>query len=97
MPTATPKRQPPTVAPTQGTSADVAAGAALWPGKPCSRCHGARAEGNIGPQLAGTARTLQYVMAKVRAGGAVMPAFTADQVTDQEITQIYAWLRSLAP
>jgi len=59
-------------------------------------CHGAQAQGDIGPKLAGTGLSFEQVLLRVRAGAGVMPAFSAEQISDLELQQIYAWLRSLA-
>jgi mono/diheme cytochrome c family protein len=76
---------------------DPAAGQALWQQKPCHGCHGANAQGDIGPRLAGTPLTFDEVLLRVRTGKAPMPAFTEQQVSDLEVHDIYAWLKSLAP
>jgi cytochrome c553 len=78
-------------------SLDPETGHQVWQSKPCIGCHGANAEGKIGPRLAGTGLTFDAVLLRVRSGKASMPAFTTDQVSDLELQQIYAWLRSLAP
>ncbi|MBN1583595.1 MAG: c-type cytochrome [Anaerolineae bacterium] len=102
-PTATPTAEPtlslstPTESSSQPTIPDPAVGQQLWQGKPCSGCHGADAEGSIGPKLAGTALDLDQVLLRVREGKGSMPAFTGEQVSDIEVQHIYAWLRSLAP
>ncbi len=77
------------------TQGDVQAGAQAWTSKPCAGCHGANAEGGVGPRLAGTTRTLDQVRNAVRNGrGGGMPAFSADQVSDADIANIYAWLKT---
>ncbi len=76
---------------------DPAVGQELWTTKPCVGCHGAQAEGNLGPKLAGTGLSFDQVLLQVRAGAAPMPAFTEDQISDLELGHIYAWLQSLAP
>jgi mono/diheme cytochrome c family protein len=75
---------------------DPEAGHKVWQSKPCAGCHGPNAEGKIGPRLAGTGLSFDAVLLRVRTGKAPMPAFTADQVSDLELQQIYTWLRSLA-
>lgn len=89
--TATPK---PAAGPPVG---DAAQGKAIWPTKACIGCHGANAEGGIGPKLAGTGLSYDQVLLRVRTGKSPMPAFPPDQVSDQEVAHIYAWLKSLAP
>lgn len=86
-----------TPTPSLPTSPDPAVGRQLWQEKPCIGCHGANAEGNIGPKLAGTGLSFDQVLLKVRTGAAPMPAFTEEQVSDLELRHIYAWLQSLAP
>jgi mono/diheme cytochrome c family protein len=59
-------------------------------------CHGANAEGNVGPKLAGTALSFDQVKNTVRNGkGTAMPKFSADQISDKALTDIYAWLKSM--
>jgi mono/diheme cytochrome c family protein len=74
----------------------VAAGKQTWAAKPCIGCHGANAEGGVGPKLAGTALTLEEVQKVVRNGraGTAMMAFGESQISDKELTDIYAWLKS---
>jgi len=95
-PTYTPQ---PTDTPTPSlpTTPDPAIGLQVWQQKPCRSCHGANAEGGIGPKLAGTGLSFDQVLLRVRTGAAPMPAYTEDQVSDFELRHIYAWLRSLAP
>jgi cytochrome c550 len=40
----------------------------------CGGCHGANAQGGVGPRLAGTQITLQKVRAQIENGGGIMPA-----------------------
>ncbi len=75
---------------------DPDVGAQLWQQKPCIGCHGAKAEGDIGPKLAGTNLEFDEVLFRVRAGKAPMPAFTEDEVSDLELRHIFAWFKSLA-
>ncbi|MGD9316920.1 MAG: c-type cytochrome, partial [Anaerolineae bacterium] len=96
-PTAEPTSPPATETPAPPAEPDPAAGQQLWAEKPCIGCHGANAEGNIGPKLAGTALELDEVLLKVRTGAAPMPAFTEEEVSDLEVQHIFAWLKSLAP
>ena len=84
----------PTAEPT-AVKIDPETGLQVWQSKPCIGCHGDNAEGDIGPALAGTGLTLDAVLLRVRPGKGLMPAFTTDQVSDLEVKQIYAWLRSL--
>jgi mono/diheme cytochrome c family protein len=74
---------------------DATAGAQAWASKPCAGCHGANAEGGVGPKLAGTSLPFDTVKNAVRNGrGGEMPKFSADQVSDTDIANIYAWLKT---
>jgi mono/diheme cytochrome c family protein len=79
------------------TEPDPEVGAQVWAQKPCSGCHGANAEGGIGPRLAGTSLVFDEVLLQVRIGAAPMPAFSEEEVSDLEVQHIYAWLQSLSP
>ena len=77
------------------TQGDANAGAQAWVAKSCAGCHGANAEGGIGPKLAGTPLPFDTVKNTIRNGkGAGMPKLSADQVSDADIANIYAWLKS---
>jgi mono/diheme cytochrome c family protein len=94
-PTAT--SAPPAATPKPALAAgDPVVGKELWTAKTCIGCHGANAEGNIGPKLAGTGLGFDQVLLQVRVGAAPMPAFTAEQISDQDVAHILAWLKSLA-
>jgi mono/diheme cytochrome c family protein len=84
-----------TTAPAAPAAGDPAAGKQVWASLPCQGCHGVNAEGGSGPKLAGTTRSYDRVLAQVRRGGGPMPAFPADQVSDQDVQNIYAWLKTL--
>lgn len=69
----------------------------------CAGCHGATAEGGIGPKLNVTKTwSLEQLTAAVREGkspektlSAVMPHFTAEQLSDAEMANIHAFLKTL--
>ena len=90
MPTATPT-------PSLPTTPSASVGQQLWPQKPCTNCHGANAQGDIGPKIAGTGLSYDQVLLTARNGKGTMPAFGEDRISDLELQHIYAWLRSLAP
>jgi mono/diheme cytochrome c family protein len=74
---------------------DANAGAQAWVAKPCAGCHGANAEGGAGPKLAGTSLPFDTVKNTVRNGrGGGMPKFSTDQVSDTDVANIYAWLKT---
>jgi cytochrome c553 len=97
IPTATDVPTPePTATASLPPQPSAALGQQLWPSLACSACHGAKAEGNIGPRLSGTGLSIDEVRARVRLGKGVMPAFSEAQVSDVTLQSVYAWLRSMA-
>lgn len=70
-------------------------GAELFTSLPCSGCHGATAQGQFGPTLAGADLSFEAVRQQVREPRDKMPAFDAGTVTDEDLRHIYAWLVSL--
>jgi len=86
-----------TATPALPAEPDPDIGQSLWQQKPCLDCHGANAEGGIGPRLAGSPLTFDEALFRVRTGKAPMPAFDEQQISDLELQHIYAWLESLAP
>ena len=87
---ATPTQPATIVTPGDGTSA----GRALFAAKGCATCHGAAAQGGIGPNLKEPKRTADAITSRVRSGGEVMPAFTPAQVSDAELQNIVAFLQA---
>jgi mono/diheme cytochrome c family protein len=78
---------------------DAAAGQARFQ-TACNPCHPS-ARAGIGPALSGASFTERYpddaaVAAVVRSGRRAMPAFRPDQLSDQDLTNIIAYVRSLA-
>ncbi len=70
-------------------------GAELFITLPCAGCHGATAQGQFGPTLAGTSLTFEEVRNQVRDPRDKMPMFSREQVSDDDLRDIYAWLSSL--
>jgi mono/diheme cytochrome c family protein len=62
----------------------------------CQACHpsGGRVAG-VGPKLLGTTRDDNYIHDNIRNGRNAMPAFPADQISDQQINDLIAYIRSL--
>jgi mono/diheme cytochrome c family protein len=70
----------------------------------CSRCHGSAGEGmspggkEAGPpKIAATHLSLQNFVQSVRKPNGQMPPFGSKQVTDNELSDVYAFLQSVAP
>lgn len=55
----------------------------------CASCHGQDFSGAMGPALAGTSLSEEDFTTTVREGSGSMPAFSADQVADEELTALY--------
>lgn len=85
------------------TLSDVQAGQALFEANGCIACHGANAEGveGLGPALPGHSR--EMVFRQVREprqapqDSIQMPAYSIEQISDEELEQIVAFIESLGP
>ena len=80
------------------TKAAEQAGALLFRDKGCAHCHGAGgAGGKIGPNLTGLRKDKLWTPVKITGqilnGGQKMPSFR-DSLTDDEVTQLIAYLRA---
>ena len=75
------------------------AGKALWEGveTQCRNCHGPEGQGAFGPDLAGRALTVAQFSRAIRQPWGIMPAFTDDQISDQNIANIAAYFATLPP
>ena len=78
---------------------DATSGAKLFVDRACWQCHGLAAQGGgiAGPRLAGRVQVWAAFAAYVRRPTEVMIPFTAKVLPDQELADIFAWLRSLPP
>lgn len=73
---------------------DPVAGLETFRSVGCAACHGSDGEGGIGPAIAG--HTEDQVFRQVRTPkGDVMPAFSPDLLSDEEILDVVAWITSL--
>jgi mono/diheme cytochrome c family protein len=62
----------------------------------CYQCHGYAGQGGRdGARIAATALNVQGVIRYVRKPAGAMPAYTDKVISDQELTDIYAYLKSL--
>jgi len=79
-------------APTEVPAGDAVRGQTLWAQSACMACHAASAEGaRGGPALLDTPLTLRDVSGLVRRGTPNMPAYSAEQLSDQDLQDMYAW------
>jgi mono/diheme cytochrome c family protein len=84
----------PTAAAAQSGSAET--GKRLFMKNNCYYCHGSSGQGGRdGARVAQTALNLQAVIRYVRKPTGGMPAYTEKILSDQELTDIYAYLKSL--
>lgn len=79
---------PPTLSP-----ADLEAARQLFMSKGCGVCHGAQAEGALGPHLLGVSP--DEVRTIVRTGVGGMPPFSEGSLSQGEMERIIAYLQSL--
>lgn len=75
---------------------NVATGKLLYMKHTCYFCHGTAGQGGIaGARLALVARNTQGFIRYVRRPSGQMPAFTEKMLSDQELTDMYAYVRQL--
>jgi mono/diheme cytochrome c family protein len=70
---------------------------ALWEGNNtfCKNCHGKAGEGGFGPDLAGRGLSASQFQQAVRKPWGAMPAFTPEQVSDDELAGLAAYFATL--
>jgi mono/diheme cytochrome c family protein len=82
----------------EASASNVENGKKVFARARCNACHGDQAQGtNIGPQLAPPGLDLPAMMRYVRQPVGNMPPVSARAVSDQELTDVYAFLKSIAP
>ena len=86
--TVTPTAEPPP----RSERAD--AGEAKFIAVGCAACHGAHGEGGIGPRVSGTDMRLADVQLLVRSGAMDGAKYDNDELTDQDVANIYHWLQT---
>jgi len=73
----------------------TAKGKEFWNGYECAHCHGLYAQGGYGPDLAGLGLTFDQFKHQVRQSWGVMPRWSEQQVSDQNLADLYAFFTSL--
>lgn len=58
----------------------------------CASCHGEDFSGGMGPALAGDSHSDEEFQGIVREGPGAMPAFSEDQIADEELTALHEFL-----
>ena len=57
----------------------------------CASCHGSDFSGGVGPALAGMSLSEDEFSETVRNGQGQMPAFSEDQIKDEELTALHTF------
>ena len=65
-------------------------------GRVCQRCHGVEARGDDGPRLIPFSREYDELLGIVREGAGQMPPISTRELTDENVAQILAYLKSLS-
>ncbi len=60
----------------------------------CAACHGVRGEGGIASRSSGTTVRLEELQRLVRSGTMDGAQYTNDELTDQDVANIYLWLQT---
>jgi mono/diheme cytochrome c family protein len=72
-------------------------GRPLWLEKGCGSCHGDKGFGGVGPSLRRQeffySFTDEKIAQQVRAGKGIMPSFSQERISDQELAHIVAYVR----
>ena len=63
----------------------------------CYECHGRAAHGGVGPRLGPDAIPFAAFLRYVRRPAGTMPPYTAKVASDQDLADIYAFLKTLPP
>jgi mono/diheme cytochrome c family protein len=80
----------------QTPAGDAANGKKLFLRDGCYECHGYGGQGGAaGARIAAIGLNAQGLIRYVRAPGGQMPAYTDKVITDQELTDVWAFLQSL--
>jgi mono/diheme cytochrome c family protein len=88
-----PGQQPP-----QGAAGNADNGKRLYMKHTCYFCHGTAGQGGVaGARVAAVARNAQSFSRYVRQPSGQMPAYSTRILSDQELTDIFAYVRSLPP
>ncbi len=76
-------------------AASIARGKKLFVSYGCYECHGRAAQGGVGPRLGPDPLPLSFIEKYVRHPTASMPPYTEKTVSDRDLADIYAYLKSL--
>ena len=76
-------------------AADPLRGAELYVANGCQVCHGEAGEGIVGPTIAQTGLDIQGVISQYRQPRGIMQEFSAEDVSVEDIADIWSWLQTL--
>jgi mono/diheme cytochrome c family protein len=74
---------------------DVDKGKELWASHNCKSCHGANGEGQYAGPRAGDGKTAEEWVTQVRTPRNRMPSFRPEQISDADITDMWAYMQTL--
>jgi mono/diheme cytochrome c family protein len=69
-------------------------GGTLFVANGCYQCHGYEGQGGEAPRIAPTAYPMQAFMLLVRHPVSEMPAYSPEALSDEDLQEIYAYVRS---
>ena len=82
----------------QDSAGNAEAGKSLYMKKGCYQCHGTVGQGTIaGARIGPPALNAQGLIRYVRRPAGQMPAFTEKVMPDRELTDVYAFLKTIPP
>ena|ERR1019366_5515355 len=82
----------------QESAGNAEAGKRLYMKNGCYQCHGTVGQGTIaGARIGPPPLSLQGVIRYVRRPAGQMPAFTEKVMPDRELTDVYAYLKTIPP
>jgi ubiquinol-cytochrome c reductase cytochrome c subunit len=82
--------------PAQARPVSATNGARLFTEYSCYACHGTDGQGGAGPHLIARA-TADPLIRYVRKPSGVMPAYTSKVISEQDLRDIHAYLKSIPP
>jgi len=84
--------------PAQASRDSIDNGKRFFSSAGCAACHGAQGQGtSLAPQIAPPPLELKQLIAYVRQPTGKMPAVPVNTASDDELADIYAYLKSIAP
>jgi mono/diheme cytochrome c family protein len=78
-------------------SGNVANGKKIYSDYGCYQCHGYEGQGGVGSRLAPNPAPFAFFNIYIRRPTRTMPPYTPKVMTDQEIADIYAFLKTIPP